>query len=108
MLALVNAGEMDEGRCQEYIGRTALLQLLRKHGYDGKGGGAGFGGGDWQVATGRHGRVSPADPRAAVEDERIMPTARVFRSHWDRMMSEQDLSSRRRMATARRDLLAGP
>ena len=36
--AMVNVGEMDEGRCQERIGRTALLQLLHKHGYDGKGG----------------------------------------------------------------------
>ena len=38
MVALVLSGELEEGRGPEFIGRTALLQMLERHGYDGTGG----------------------------------------------------------------------
>ena len=38
MVALVLSGEVEEGRVEEFIGRTALLRMLERHGYDGTGG----------------------------------------------------------------------
>ena len=38
MVALGPSGEFAEGRVEEFIGRTALLQMLGRHGYDGTGG----------------------------------------------------------------------
>ena len=37
LVALVLSGELEEGRVPEFIGRTALLQMLGRHGYDGEG-----------------------------------------------------------------------
>ena len=70
MVALVSSGELDEGRVPEFIGRTALLQMLVRHGYDGTGGVRDLTAAidSWRVETGRHGRVSTADLRAGVLD----------------------------------------
>ena len=38
MVALVLSGELEEGWVPEFIGRTALLRMLVRHGYDGTGG----------------------------------------------------------------------
>ena len=78
---LVLAGELEEGMVQEFIGRTALLQMLERHGYDGSGGARDLAAGidSWRVETGRNGRVSTADLRGGVEDGRIAPKARVYR-----------------------------
>ena len=37
MVALGPSGEFAEGRVEEFIGRTALFQMLGRHGYDGTG-----------------------------------------------------------------------
>ena len=109
MVALVLSGELEEGMVQELIGRTALFQMLQRHGYDGTGGvrdlTAGIDG--WQVETGRHGRVSTADLRAGVDDGRIAPKARVYQSDWTQMMTTADSTERLRMATEIKDRLTG-
>ena len=109
MVALVSSGELDEGRVPEFIGRTALLQMLVRHGYDGTGGVRDLTAAidSWRVETGRHGRVSTADLRAGVLDGRIVPKARVYESDWAHMMGTTDLAERRRMATAIKDRLTG-
>ena len=109
MVALVLAGELEEGRVQEFIGRTALFQMLARHGYDGTGGVRDLTAGidSWRVETGRHGRVSTADLRAGVEDGRIAPKARVYQSDWAQMMATADLTERLRMATEIKDRLTG-
>ena len=61
----------------------------------------------WHVETGRHGRVSTADLRAAVLDGRIVPTARVYESDWAQMMGATDLAERLQMATGIKDRLTG-
>ena len=109
MVALGPSGEFAEGRVEEFIGRTALLQMLGRHGYDGIGGVRDLAAAidRWRVATGRHGRVSTADLRAAVLDGRIVPTARVYESDWAQMMGTTDLDERLQMATAIKDRLTG-
>ena len=67
MVALGPSGEFAEGRVEEFIGRTALLRMLERHGYDGTGGVRDLAAGidSWRVATGRHGRVCPASTKYA-------------------------------------------
>ena len=107
-LALVN-GEFGEGRVEEFIGRTALLQMLERHGYDGPGGARDLAAAidRWRVQTGRNGRVSTADLRAGVDDGRIAPTARVYESDWAQMMGTTDVAERLQLATAIKDRLTG-
>ena len=109
MVAMVLSGDFDEGRVQDFIGRTALLRMLERHGFDGIGGvrvlAAAIDG--WRVEIGRNGRVSTADLRAAVEDGRITPAARVYESDWTQMMGTTDLGERLQMATAIKDRLMG-
>ena len=109
MVALVLSGEVEEGRVEEFIGRTALLRMLERHGYDGTGGVRDLAAAidSWRVAKGRHGRVSTADLRAGVEDGRIAPKTRVYESDWAQMMGTTDLDERLRMATAIKDRLTG-
>ena len=109
MVALGPSGEFAEGRVEEFIGRTALLQMLGRHGYDGIGGVRDLAAAidRWRVAKGRHGRVSTADLRAGVLDGRIAPTARVYESDWAQMMGTTDLDERLQMATAIKDRLTG-
>ena len=109
MVALGPSGEFAEGRVEEFIGRTALLRMLGRHGYDGTGGVRDLAAAidSWRVATGRHGRVSTADLRAGVEDGRIAPKTRVYESDWAQMMGTTDLDERLRMATAIKDRLTG-
>ena len=109
MVALVLSGELDEGRIQEFIGRTALLQMLVRHGYEGTGGARDLAAAidGWRVETGRNGRVSTADLRAGVEDGRIVPKARVYESDWAQMMGTTDLAEKLRMATEIKDRLTG-
>lgn len=105
MVALVLSGELDEGRVQEWVSRTALLQMLKKHGYEGSGGARDLAAGidGWRVETGRNGRVSTADLRAAVEDGRIAPKVRVYESDRVQMMGTTDVAERLQMATAIKD-----
>ena len=109
MVALVGSGELEEGRVQDFMGRTGLLDMARRHGYEGTGGLRDLAAAidRWRVETGRHGRVSTADLRAAVEDGRIVPTARVYESDWAQMMGTTDLDERLQMATAIKDRLTG-
>ena len=109
MVALVLSGEVEEGRVQEFISRTALLQMLGRHGYDGTGGVRDLAAAidSWRVQTGRNGRVSTADLRAGVEDGRIAPKTRVYESDWAQMMGTTDVAERLRMATAIKDRLTG-
>ena len=109
MVALVLAGELEEGMVQDFIGRTALLQMLERHGYDGTGGVRDLAAGidSWRVETGRNGRVSTADLRGGVEDGRIAPKARVYQSDWSQMMATADLTERLRMASGIKDRLTG-
>ena len=109
MVALDLSGEFAEGRVPEFIGRTALFQMLERYGYDGTGGIRALTAAidRWRVATGRHGRVSTADLRAAVVDGRIAPTARVYESDWTQMIGTTDLDERLRLATGIKDRLTG-
>ena len=91
MVALGPSGEFAEGRVEEFIGRTALLRMLGRHGYDGTGGVRDLAAAidRWRVAKGRHGRVSTADLRAGVEDGRIAPKTRVYESDWAQRVSKK-------------------
>ncbi len=110
LVALVLSGELDEGWVQEFIGRTALLRMLERHGYDRMVGGVRVLAAaidSWRVETGRNGRVSTADLRAGVEDGRIAPKTRVYESDWAQMMGTTDLDERLQMATGIKDRLTG-
>ena len=109
MVALASSGKFGECWVEEFIGRTALLQMLEKQGYDGTGGVRDLAAAidRWRVQTGRNGRVSTADLRAAVLDGRIAPTARVYESDWTQMTGTTDLDERLQLATAIKDRLTG-
>ena len=109
MVALVSSGELADGRVPQFIGRTTLLQMMERHGYDGTGGARDLAAGidSWRVETGRHGRVSTADLRAAVLDGRIVPKARVYESDWTQMIGTTDLDERLQLATAIKGRLTG-
>ena len=109
MVALALSWELEDGRVPEFIARTALLQMLERHGYDGAGGLRDLAAGidSWRVETGRNGRVSTADLRAAVLDGRIVPKARVYESDWTQMIGTTDLDERLQLAIAIKGRLTG-
>ena len=51
----------------------------------------------WRLPVRRNGRVSTGDLRQAVEEDRIVPTVRVYQSEWNLMMSTKDPMTRLRM-----------
>ena len=97
MVTLVYSGELPEE--EQELSRTALLEMLIRHGFDGKGGSRTLASAidRWRLPVRRNGRVSTADLRMAVEEDRIVPTVRVYQSEWNRMMSTKDPMTRLRM-----------
>ena len=87
-----------------------MLEMLRKHGFDGQGGFRDLAGAidRWRVPPGRNGRVSVAELRLAIEEDRIVPTLRVYQSEWNQMMSTKDPMTRLRMMDDILARLAGP
>ena len=97
MVTLVYSGELPEE--EQELSRTALLEMLIRHGFDGKGGSRTLASAidRWRLPVRRNGRVSTADLRMAVEEDRIVPTVRVYQSEWNQMMAATDPMTRLRM-----------
>ena len=73
------SGELDEDQGTEDLSRTALLEMFRRHGFDGTGGFRDLAAAldRWGVQSGRNSRVRRSDLRAVIDEGRIVPTVRV-------------------------------
>ena len=110
LVKLGYSGELDEDQGTEDLSRTALLEMFRRHGFDGAGGFRDLAAAldRWGVQSGRNSRVLKSDLRAVIDEGRIVPTVRVYQSEWNRMMETKDLMARLRIIDDMLERLAVP